>query len=139
MASPVTTKKRIHWYFTWNSLQKNYGKYTVIFGDYYEARRKMVACWGDNWGNQYPSAEKAGVEEFGFEEVITPGGKKPIVNAGNKWTVTEDQRLMCSMQNTIRRIAKKHNRTEKAIVERLKILYAKPELLQGKRLHSYVE
>lgn len=133
--SPLTSKKRIHWYFTWNSVQKNNGIYTVIFGDYYEARRKMVAHWGDDFCGQYPSLKAGGIENF--EEVITPGGKKPIVNYGNRWSVAEDRKLMSSMKRKIKLVATRHNRTEKAIIDRLRTLYNNPTLLKGERQHSY--
>lgn len=57
-------------YFTWASDQKYLGKsmanhYTIIeANDSDEARQKMFARFGTEWGFQYKSAEEAGVDEY---------------------------------------------------------------------------
>jgi hypothetical protein len=139
MSKIIPFNKKINWYFTWNSFQENSGKFTIIYGTREAARKKMKKCWGDHWFSQYSSAEAAEVEKKRLVEIITPGGKKEIVNAGNKWSVAEDRKLMAGIEKRISRMAIVLNRSEKAIINRLRILYEDPELLEGKRLHSYEE
>lgn len=54
------------WFFTFGCGQENAGKYTVIHGTFESARQKMVERYGLVWAFQYPSAEAAGVEEWGL-------------------------------------------------------------------------
>lgn len=52
------------WFFTWGFGQGHDNCYTVINGTQESAREEMNKRYGRNWGFQYSSAEKAGVDEF---------------------------------------------------------------------------
>ncbi len=58
------------YYFTFGFGQVHEGGYYVIEADNAsDARTKMFNQFGDKWSMQYDSAEEAGVEEFGLEEI----------------------------------------------------------------------
>ena len=65
------------WYFTFgfahhaNSGESLAHRYVHIHGTFDEAREEMMRRFGHNWGFQYPSAEAAGVGEFGLREFTT--------------------------------------------------------------------
>lgn len=64
------------WFFTFGSGHTYPGTnepceraFVRIEGSYYEARAKMVSVFGIKWSHQYPSAEAAGVDQFGLTEL----------------------------------------------------------------------
>ena len=62
------------WYFTFgqgHGLERRYGH---IHGTFMEARLEMIRRYGLRWCGQYPSADAAGVTEFGLVEI---GGAAP--------------------------------------------------------------
>jgi len=44
-----------------------FGYYTVIDGDYEQARKQMFEARGPKWAFQYETEEEAGVERFNLE------------------------------------------------------------------------
>jgi len=62
----VEQEKEQDWYFTFGCGHGWEGFYCVIHGTYDSARAKMVADFGIKWCMQYPSAEAAGVERWGY-------------------------------------------------------------------------
>jgi hypothetical protein len=52
------------WWFTFGAGQEHDGRYVVIRGTAESARKEMVARFGQRWSDQYPSASRAGVDEF---------------------------------------------------------------------------
>lgn len=57
------------WYFTFGWGQKHQNCYTVIKGTQESAKVEMNRRYGNQWSMQYPSAEAAGVEEYGLKEI----------------------------------------------------------------------
>ena len=57
------------WYFTFGWGQVHQNCYTVIKGTLKSAKEEMTRRYGLDWSMQYPSAEAAGVEEFGLKEI----------------------------------------------------------------------
>ena len=58
------------WYFTFGTGQKHAGKYVRIVGTHSSARNEMFSRFGPKWCMQYGSAEAAGVERWGYQELI---------------------------------------------------------------------
>ena len=57
------------WYFTFGCGQFHAGQYIVIHGTYAIAREQMMSWFGAKWSMQYPSAEAAGVERWGYRRL----------------------------------------------------------------------
>ena len=59
------------WYFTFTQKQHDLkNKYVCFEGDYFEARVKMVARFGEAWACQYPEKEfLPQIKEFGLTEL----------------------------------------------------------------------
>jgi hypothetical protein len=55
------------WYFTFGCGQLHAGHYIIFHGTWESAREQMVENFGTNWCMQYPSAEAAGVERWGYK------------------------------------------------------------------------
>jgi hypothetical protein len=54
------------WWFTFGAGQEFADRYVVINGSHVTARALMVHHFGQRWCDQYESAERAGVDEFGL-------------------------------------------------------------------------
>ena len=69
MGEKVDLTEERDWYFTWGYGQKHPNSYTVIKGNYGQAREEMVRRHGQSWAFQYSSAEAAGVKEWKLKEI----------------------------------------------------------------------
>lgn len=59
------------WYFTWGCGQEFPHCYTMIEGEFEEAREIMVDRYGCSWSMQYSESEFAGqVEKYGLREIV---------------------------------------------------------------------
>jgi len=67
MSNVIPIEKPQDWYFTFGCGQVHAGHYHVIHGTFDEARMEMHARFEDKWSMQYPTAEAAGVEEWGLK------------------------------------------------------------------------
>lgn len=59
-----------HWYFTFGAGHDQAGRYVKLHGTFADARLRMVELFGTRWSQQYPSAEEAGVAQFGLVELL---------------------------------------------------------------------
>ena len=57
------------WFFTFGVGQGYAGRYVKIYGTHTSAREEMYSKHGDKWSMQYPSAEDAGIKQFGYVEL----------------------------------------------------------------------
>ncbi|HUX47005.1 MAG TPA: hypothetical protein VMV58_03255 [Desulfosporosinus sp.] len=61
------------WYFTFGSGRTHAGRYVVLHGTFDETRKRMFELFGEKWCMQYKNAELAGVEMWGYKELICGG------------------------------------------------------------------
>lgn len=65
------------WFFTFPLSSSEGMFYVELYGTWKDTRDEMMRIFGSHWAFQYPSAEDAGVEDFGLKR-LSLAGRSPL-------------------------------------------------------------